>query len=65
MKEFIDKFAEKVMTTKESFDVKRDNGKVFRYGKPHFKADTFQGYSQDIITDYNSSGTVWYREKTA
>ena len=28
MKEFIDKFAEKVMTTKESFDLKRDNGKA-------------------------------------
>ena len=23
------------------------------------------GHSQDIITDYNSSGMVWYREKTA
>lgn len=31
MKEFIDKFAEKVMTTKESFDVKRDNGKAVTF----------------------------------
>ena len=31
MKEFIDKFAEKVITTKESFDVKRDNGKIVTF----------------------------------